>query len=400
VLLVSDFYPPAPGGLEAHVRRLGHGLVRAGHDVEVVAGGPADPGAAPRDDDGIPVHRGGTSVGRLPGAYQQADRPFHPPWPDREFQRRISQVAGSFGPDVVHAHGWSEFSAAAVCRRRHPLVVTLHDYGLRCPKKNLLRGEHECTSGRGMRCVTCPGGEQGAAKRAILSTALGRTVPRLDGRVALFLAVSEHVAARHRETRLQASVEVIPNFLDLPAGEFQAPAGTGILYVGPADRHKGLSVLLAARARLPAALAPLVVVGAGAGTAAGTGTAGVEFAGRLTGDALWQRYQAAAIVVVPSIWPEPCPTVVLEALASGRPVVGSRTGGIPDLVEHGRTGLLVPPDDPVALAAAIAELLGDRDRLRAMARAAWQSARSFDTTAVVARIESTYGKVLAEWSPR
>jgi glycosyltransferase involved in cell wall biosynthesis len=251
-----------------------------------------------------------------------------------------------------------------------------------------------------MRCVTCPGGEQGAAKRAILSTALGRTVPRLDGRVAMFLAVSEHVAARHRETRLQASVEVIPNFLDLPAGEFQAPAGSGVLYVGPADRHKGLSVLLAARARLPAALAPLVVVGAGAGTAAGTGTAGVEFAGRLTGDALWQRYQAAAIVVVPSIWPEPCPTVVLEALASGRPVVGSRTGGIPDLVEHGRTGLLVPPDDPVALAAAIAELLGDRDRLRAMARAAWQSARSFDTTAVVARIESTYGKVLAEWSPR
>jgi glycosyltransferase involved in cell wall biosynthesis len=184
---------------------------------------------------------------------------------------------------------------------------------------------------------------------------------------------------------------VIANFLDMPAGDFVEPTGRDVVYIGPSDRHKGLSVLLTAGHYLPPGLARLVVVGAPGSQD------GVEFTGRLTGEALWQRFRAAALVVIPSIWPEPCPTVALEALGYGRPIVASRTGGLTDLVAHGRTGLLVRPGDPRGLAAAITELLNDRTRLSAMARAAHDSAGAFDTVPVVARIEAVYKEVLAEW---
>jgi glycosyltransferase involved in cell wall biosynthesis len=172
-----------------------------------------------------------------------------------------------------------------------------------------------------------------------------------------------------------------------------------VLFVGPADRHKGLAVLLRAWRLVPAGIGRLVVVGTD-GPAGGPpgGIDGVEFAGRLGGDPLWTRYRSAALVAVPPIWPEPCPTVVLEALAFGRPVVASRVGGIPDLVVDGSSGLLVPPREPAALAGAITALLGDRTRLEAMGRSAAERAREFETSTVVGRIERVYAEVVAERS--
>jgi glycosyltransferase involved in cell wall biosynthesis len=395
VLLVSDFYPPAPGGLEAHVRRLAHALRRTGHTVAVVAGGPARP---PVDDDGVAVHHPGLSLDRLPAAFRDSAHRFHPPWPDHTFQRGVRRVLDRFAADVVHAHGWCQFSAAAAADTRVPVVVTLHDYGVNCPKKNLLRGDAECARGRGIRCLRCRGDEQGTTKRAALSGALSRTVPRLAAQVDRFIAVSEHVARRFRETAPDPQrVVVIPNFLDLPDEPCAEPTGSQVLYVGPAARHKGLSVLLRALRQVPPGLAEAVVVGV---PPAGGAPAAVCYAGRLTGEPLWRRFRAAAVVVVPSIWPEPCPTVALEALAFGRPVVASRIGGLPDLVADGGTGLLVPPGDPGALAGAITTLLSDRRLLKTMAAAAYASAPSFATTAVVRRIEAVYADAAAAWRPR
>jgi glycosyltransferase involved in cell wall biosynthesis len=386
VLQVADFYPPAPGGLEAHVRRLAHALTARGHAVEVVAGAhaPHAPPVRHEDDGGVPVHRVAGRLGRLPGLHRQAGHAFHPPWPDDPVRYAIARVLARFDPDVIHAHGWSAFSAAAAAGDR-PVVVTLHDYGLRCPKKTLLRGDHECATGRGLRCATCPGAEQATAKRIGLAAALVPAAPWLRHRVTRVIAVSSHVAERHRDE--WPAIDVIPNFLDPPPVRFRAyapPAGTGILFVGPADRHKGLPVLLRAMRHLPPSTR-LTVAGA-----LGDGDERVEFAGRLTGERLWRRYLEAALVVAPATWPDPCPTVVLEAMAMGRPVVGSAIGGLPDLVVPGVTGLLVPPDDDWELATALERLLVDERRLQAMAAAAHARAAAFSTEAVVPRIEAVY----------
>jgi starch synthase len=82
-------------------------------------------------------------------------------------------------------------------------------------------------------------------------------------------------------------------------------------------------------------------------------------------------------------------------MAWGLPVVASRTGGLPDLVDDGATGLLVPPGDPAAMAEALATVLGDDRRRAAMRAAAAERAHRFSTATVVPVIEGVYGEVAA-----
>jgi glycosyltransferase involved in cell wall biosynthesis len=105
----------------------------------------------------------------------------------------------------------------------------------------------------------------------------------------------------------------------------------------------------------------------------------------------WRRSLAG---IVPSVWPDPCPTVVMEAMASGRPVVGTRTGGIQDLVIDGETGFLVPPGDARAVGATMARLVVDAGLREAMGRAALRRVRQFSASAVAERIEHAYEALL------
>jgi glycosyltransferase involved in cell wall biosynthesis len=91
---------------------------------------------------------------------------------------------------------------------------------------------------------------------------------------------------------------------------------------------------------------------------------GIRHLGLLPRNAMAAAFKAADIVVVPSVWDDPHPTVVCEAMAAGRPVVASRVGGITETVMDGKTGFLVPPGDPQALSEALARLVED-DELRA-----------------------------------
>ena len=100
-------------------------------------------------------------------------------------------------------------------------------------------------------------------------------------------------------------------------------------------------------------------------------------------------------MVVPSIVLDACPTVVLEAMAAGRPVVASASGGITDLVEDGVTGILVPPRDAAALAGGLRALLSDPTTAAAMGRKGLERVRHYTASTVANRIESLYRRVAA-----
>ncbi len=180
--------------------------------------------------------------------------------------------------------------------------------------------------------------------------------------------------------------------------------GPLLLYVGRLARVKGVHVLIEAFARIRARFpqARLVIAGSSffagavrtayeaelAELAASMGDA-VVFTGFLPRAKLKELYRTCDVVAVPSIWPEPFGLVVLEAMASGTCVVASAVGGLPEVIEDRRTGLLVPAADPDALAAAICAVLADPALKSSLERAAAQAvARKFTWERLVGEVEA------------
>jgi glycosyltransferase involved in cell wall biosynthesis len=158
--------------------------------------------------------------------------------------------------------------------------------------------------------------------------------------------------------------------------------------------YKGLHVLLDAYAQLfdPP---PLVLIGPRASDTPTDLPAGVTLSSDWPHVAVLHAWRRSLLGLVPSVWPEPCPTVALEAMSAGRAVIASEVGGLPDLVIDGETGLLVTPGDPSALRDAIQRLLRNRDLLERMGQAGRLRAREFQASSVVGRIEAVYQQVEA-----
>jgi glycosyltransferase involved in cell wall biosynthesis len=385
VLLVSDFYPPTPGGLEAHVLRLAEALLRRGHNVAVVSGTP-HPDLLPGD---ASFHHASTILSSVPGLYHNKALQFPTPFPDPIFRQTVRQVAESWRPDIVHAHGWCAFSS--YWTGVPPLIVTLHDHGVRCPKQTLMRSGKECTTGIGSGCITCSG-DQSVVKRIPLAGAMHWSVPKLAAHASKFIAVSHSVAQRASEGGIPKSkIAVIPNFFDTANIEpGAAPIKPIVLFVGPDTQHKGRTVAIDAFRRLPAGTATLVLVG----SETPVNASGIVNLGYLRGPAMWEQYRKASVALAPAVWPEPCPTAVLEAMAYGLPVIGSRIGGIPDLIEDESSGLLVPPNDPARLAATLQVILSDRELREKLGDGARARSLQFDTEVVVPRVMEVYESAL------
>ena len=223
--------------------------------------------------------------------------------------------------DLVHAH-WLPTAAAALFARV-PYVVTLHGSDV----------------------------------------ALARRAPRLARRVLRgargVIAVSNALADEARALGA-GEVTVIPNGIDVPPEPGEEAEPPYVLFAGRLAPEKGIEDLLAAAADLP-----LVI--AGDGPLRDRVPDALGFVPRAE---LERLLNGAAVVACPSRR-EGFGIVCAEAMARGRAVVASAVGGLLDLVEHERTGLLVPPEDPAALRSELERLLGDPDlraRLGAAAR--------------------------------
>ncbi|HET6202142.1 MAG TPA: glycosyltransferase [Planctomycetota bacterium] len=171
---------------------------------------------------------------------------------------------------------------------------------------------------------------------------------------------------------------------EIPSAPPPPGPGNRLLYVGRISPEKGLRVLLEALARAGVADLRLDLVG---WPSAGEERAIAEVAGRLgldgrvrllgflpLGPRLFEAYREHDLLVLPSL-SEGTPRVLGEGMAHGLAVVATDCGGVSDLVEHARTGLLVPPGDSGALAAALAALAGDARLRRALACRGFEAAR-------------------------
>jgi glycosyltransferase involved in cell wall biosynthesis len=407
VLLVSDFYPPQVGGMEQHVQSLARHLRTQGHAVFVATTEQED-----RREvlDGIAVERFRGTAQRLSFAFSAGNRRYPPPFVDPELVAKFRGCIDRVRPDVVHVHGWTMYSVLAASARCHfPIVVTLHDYGHFCPKKTLLRGAATCEEGRGTRCLTCALREYGAVKSLVtfVGTGLGlRQTPRVDA----FIAVSQYVRERSVPYLGDQPIYVIPNFLDpadlaaehVPSLRDQLPKRY-LAFVGVLAPFKGVDDLLrafrTARDRSPGlASVELLLLGRADPTHRyeSDPAAGIRVVTNPPRGLVVAAIAACHGLVVPSRWPEPCPTVVLEAVAAGRPIIGTRLGGIPDLLEGVPGARLIPAGCPGTLASSIEDMCALAGEATPVAQwVAPAGYRALQPARVVTEIVSVYRQALA-----
>lgn len=398
ILQLSELYPPVVGGTEKHTQRLARELALRGHQVSVATMAVPGSPSFEVDEHGVRVHRlEGALTSRLPGAVTDRSRPFHPPFADPGLVTAMQALLHREQPDVVHGHNWLTYTYLRAETDPHrPVLHTLHDFSQGCPKRTLLRPDGStCDRSSLSRCVPCGAEQYGPLKSAVIATGLSMS-QRFDHRkVSRFLAVSSAVAAHAELFSAGRPVEVVPTFIGeglyeiarrTPRPEF-LPAGDYLLFVGALGRFKGLQVLLEAY-ELAGRPLPLVLIGTRKPDTPSTFGPGVSVHEGIPHDQVMAAWRHCRIGLVPSLWPEPWGQVAAEAQTAGRPVIATRTGGLTDVVDDGVSGLLVPPGDSVALAAAISELLDDPRRADAMGEAGARRALSFTVGPVADRVEA------------
>jgi glycosyltransferase involved in cell wall biosynthesis len=406
ILLLSQFYPPIIGGEERHVRNLGAALAGRGHTVSVATQWtPLAPDAKERDGD-VRIHRIRGSLQRIQGLFTESDRRHAPPFPDPELTAGLMRIVKEEQPDVVHAHNWMMASFLPLASwSRSGFIVTLHDYGLICPKKNLVRDGRICAGPRLSSCLSCTAAHYGTRGKAWVTTAGSAVMrPWALRNVDRFIAVSHAVARDSRLREQGARLEVIPNFVpndvadvaEQPDPRLQQLPGDGyILFVGDLMRLKGIDVLLEAYSKLVRAPA-LVLIGRPCRDTPAILPPNVRILSMWPHRAIMQAWRRCLFAVAPSTGPEACATVVMEAMASGKPVVATDIGGMPDLVDDGKTGTLVPPGNAPALADAMQRLLDHPGLVAEMGAASLVKAEQLKAGAVVPRIERVYRDVRLE----
>ena len=219
------------------------------------------------------------------------------------------------------------------------------------------------------------------------------------------VAISSYTADEVRRIA-PVPVEVIPYTTSLPVAPPRRPGVRGpVLFVGRLVARKGVAYLIEAVARLPDTVLEIVGDGPERGPLEALVARlqiddRVRFLGKISSDALAASYAGAAVCVLPSVLDargdtEGLGVVLLEAMHNGTPVVASRVGGIPDIVEDGVSGLLVPAGDPEALAGALRRVLGDPTLAQRLGEAGRRRvAERFSWDVIVERWEAVYASLL------
>jgi len=390
ILLCSTLYHPnAVGGAERLVQLLAESLLGAGHKpVVVTLEGKRARGTM--DVQGVTVHylplhniyspfgRVGPSIIRK--AMWHALDTYNP-----FMGRAFGQIIDKETPTIVNTHTIAGFSPAvwrAARKRGLPVVHTLYDQYLLCPRNSMFKNGRNCST----QCLQCRG-YAWPRKRAseLVDVVTGASRFILDRHVG-------YGYFRRAKQVLTHNAYEPPPATGQPAPARANGGALRIGYLGRLHPTKGVDRLVQAFLSLGSGKAQLCLAGSGTGgdeaalKALAAGNSDISWLGVVEAPTL---LDAVDVLVVPSMWHDTAPRVILEAFAHGVPVIGSSRGGIPELIPEG-TGWLFDPDNPRELVRLLKRCLSERDHLRSMGAAGRQYSERFRASAFVAEYLEAY----------
>lgn len=402
ILMAHKFFERRGGG-DVMFFETGRVLEENGHDVGYFATSP-DPSQA----DGVrtflvppPEYERGPLLGRV----TQIGRMVY----SRSVKERFAEAIRTFRPDIVHVWSIQTHLTPSILAAAHdagiPIVMVCNDYKHICPNYKLYHHGHICTD--------CEGGRfyMAVANRCCkdsmtfsVASALEAYVHDFMGvynYVDMFLFASEFIAHETERfwDRRPFRWRRLRNPFDSTKFSLEAGYDDYALFFGRLSEEKGVHVLLEAASQVPDVRVRIVGDGPEAvplrSQANELGLTNVELLGPVWGPDLDRLLARTRFVVVPSVWYENYPYVVIQSFALGKPVIGSDRGGIPELIVDGRNGLVFDPTDPAALAKALLTLWQDPERAVAMGRAAKEFADAeFNDQKYLDTILAIYREVL------
>jgi phosphatidylinositol alpha-mannosyltransferase len=374
IALVSPYDYPYPGGVTSHILNLDDQFTRMGHAVMVLAPSSRDETELPAGrvvklGSVVPVPANG-SIARITLSLRLSGR--------------VKVLLNQERFDVIHLHE-PFMPALPITVLRHSATINVATF-------------HSSWDSRIARLYGNP--------------LLRRFNRRLHARIAVSPRARDFVGAH-----FDGEYAVIPNGIAIDEfGEGVAPLphlGDGrlnILFVGRLEERKGFRYLLRAYARLKQHLPEtrLIVVGAYEEKAKrryeafvrGVGIDDVLFAGPASTEELPRYYRSCDVFCAPSVGSESQGIVLLEAMASGRPIVASDIAGYRSVMTDGHEGLLVPPRDVDALTAALGRLLRTPALRARMGAAGSEQARQYSWPTIATRVLEVYEQTRAAYVPR
>lgn len=351
ILMVND-YKEQIAGTEVYMFTLMEGLKKNGHEVELFA----------------------TDTSKqeyFSPTYNKSFTKYLKRLFDMRYYQAFKAMIHEFKPDIIHIHNiFNEITPSILYNLNHDaILMTVHDSRLISPvSQQTERTGKPCKEKICEGCTNCVG-----VKGYLYEILKKKIYRKLLKKISLYITPSKYLQSLLQEKHYLPVICLYNGISLLPFTKIREI--NQLLYAGRLTPEKGISHLLEAVKKLKENKENITLTIAGEGGYKEDLENMVEkldiqkqvvFLGAVSSDKLEKLYKASTVILIPSIYPDNLPTVGLEALSAGRPLIGSSIGGIPEIIQEGITGFLTKPGDSESIADLVKNLIHDKKTLEKM----------------------------------
>jgi len=298
-----------------------------------------------------------------------------------EAEKKLSKLIDNFKPEIAHVHNFNHQLTPSILfvlkKKNIPIVMTMHDYKLVCPSYLMLNRGRVCELCKGKKFYQsfrtgCHKNSYSKSFLVMLESYLHHQILHSYRHIKYFICPSKFIMNEMQKMGLKGNFTYIPNFINSKNEQLpERQKNNKLIYWGRLSGEKGIETLIDAVKEMSA---ELEIIGDGPlkdeleRKIKAEKVNNIKLLGYLKGNDLFNKIRESYVAIMPSEWYENNPLSILEAFALGKPVIGSRIGGIPELVKDEETGLLFEPGNAEDLRSKIKYLLSSPDKVAQMSR--------------------------------